>query len=109
MFVKRSISQVFSGLFVLLFILTQVIPTSALGAWNPTGSLLEPRSGHTATLLLDGRVLVVGGYYQPGAPITGVYRSSAELYDPITNTWSATASMAAVRASHTATLLPIWK
>jgi len=42
--------------------------------WALTGSLKEPRGYHTATLLLDGRVLVVGGYSYYG-PI-----ASAELY-----------------------------
>ena len=30
--------------------------------WAPTGSLNEARSGHTATLLSDGRVLVAGRF-----------------------------------------------
>jgi hypothetical protein len=54
------------------------------------------RYGHTATLLGDGTVLVVGGY-----PL-----ASAELYDPITGTWSRTGDMAAPHSGHTATLLP---
>jgi hypothetical protein len=41
-----------------------------------------PRVGHTATLLADGRVVVVGGVDAPGpaAPV--------EIYDPRTGTWS---------------------
>lgn len=65
-----------------------------------TGALNEARSGHTATLLANGRVLVVGGW---GA---SQRLASAELYDPTTETWSYAAALAAPRASMTATSLP---
>lgn len=67
--------------------------------WVFTGSLNVPRLGHTATLLQDGRVLVVGGSG------SDALLDSAELYDPVTGTWSLTASMHLARALHTATLL----
>ncbi|MEM7305628.1 MAG: kelch repeat-containing protein [Planctomycetota bacterium] len=60
-----------------------------------------PRSRHTATELLDGRVLVVGGI-GPG----GTVLASAELYDPITDAFAPAATMAVPRVFHTATLLP---
>ena len=81
---------------------------SQTGAWSATQRMIAARAGHTATLLADGRVLVAGGSgsaeesaCQCHAPL-----GSAELYDPSTGTWSATASMVAVRSGHTATLLP---
>jgi Galactose oxidase, central domain len=45
--------------------------------------MIVGRSGHTATRLLDGRVLVAGG--DPSG-------TTAELYDPTTGTWSRTGS-----------------
>jgi hypothetical protein len=66
------------------------------GRWTETGGLGLARSGHTATLLLNGQVLVVGG----GSPGT-----SAELYDPGTGQWTATGSLGLARSGHTATLL----
>jgi WD40 repeat protein len=76
----------------------------ATGTFTPTGSLAEVRSGKTATLLRDGRVLIVGGFNcSDGGQAGGA--ASAELYDPATGTFTATGSMGASRASHTATLL----
>jgi galactose oxidase-like protein len=75
------------------------------GMWSPTGSLSTARSGHTATLLPNGKVLVTGGL--EGGP-GGLYYSVAasELYDPAAGTWSPTGSLSTARSGHTATLLP---
>ena len=62
-------------------------------AWAPASSMSAPRIVFTATRLGNGLVLVAGGtYYNMTAE---GYLSSAELYDPVRNTWSTTASMAA--------------
>jgi N-acetylneuraminic acid mutarotase len=74
------------------------------GIWTETGSMLQARGGHTATLLADGRVLVAGGEVGPNEPDRLVL-SSAELYDPRTGAWTETASMGLARIGHTATLL----
>ncbi|WNG19406.1 hypothetical protein F0U63_35555 [Cystobacter fuscus] len=71
--------------------------------WNAAGRMITTRFGHTATLLPDGRVLVVGGTDKESG---GRTLSSAELYDPGTNTWTATGSLTAARTHHAATLLP---
>src|SRR5438874_226926 len=68
--------------------------------WEYTGSLKTARFHHTATLLPDGRVLVVGGEQGRGSPL-----ASAELYDPATGTFSDTSSLSTARDGHTATLL----
>jgi hypothetical protein len=66
-----------------------------------TGSMSTPRSFHTATLLGNGQVLVVGGFDDKGAPL-----ASAELYDPNSKTFSSTNNnMPNKAAGHTATLL----
>jgi WD40 repeat protein len=58
-----------------------------------------PRSGHTATLLLAGKLLVTGGG-------NGVADATAELYDPATETFTLTVgNMTEPRIGHTATLL----
>jgi hypothetical protein len=53
----------------------------------------------TATLLNNGQVLVTGGQGNSG------YLSSAELYNPVNNTWSPASSMSTARFVPTATLL----
>ncbi len=56
------------------------------------------RTNATATLLDDGRVLVVGG--RTGSTLETT--ATAEIFDPIDNTFSATGSMATSRARHAA-------
>lgn len=66
----------------------------------------------SATLLLDGKVLIAGGASSLGTGVsvdgssqdaTGL--ASADLYDPATGTYTPTGDMARPRAFHTATLL----
>jgi hypothetical protein len=76
----------------------------ATTSFSRTGSPRKPRAAHTATLLGDGRVLVVGGVrLRAGAPKT---LGSAEVWDPASETFSPTGALAEARYVHTATLLP---
>ena len=77
----------------------------ATGTFSPTGSLTATRVGQTTTLLQDGRVLITGGVSCGEAEHAGIW-ASAELYDPVTGTFSPTGSMSRPRQSHAATLLP---
>jgi hypothetical protein len=77
-------------------------------SWRTAGHMLQRRAAHTATLLRDGRVLIVGGWTccRP-APANSVFHaSSAEIYDPTTGQFAATGSMTTGRAGHSAALLP---
>jgi hypothetical protein len=75
-------------------------PTT-VGSWARLASLATGRIDQTATVLQDGRVLVVGGSQEAEAN----QLATAEIFTPKTNVWSAAASMAYPRARHTATLL----
>lgn len=69
--------------------------------WSGAGRLAFGRAGHTATVLGTGLVLIAGG--SDDETKKGV---SAELYNPATGRFTATASpMAVSRAYHSATLL----
>jgi len=78
----------------------------ATNTWARAGSMASGRVfGHTATLLADGRVLVAAGQSRYADGGGRGWDTSAELYDPTTNTWSSAGSMATARGGHTATLL----
>ncbi len=73
------------------------------GVWSLTGAMAVSRFGHTSTLLPNGKVLAAGGRIgAAGGPST----ATAEVFDPISGTWSSAGSMPDPRYSHSATLLP---
>ena len=84
---------------------------SAEDRWVVDSVLNHPRvEGATVTKLLDGRVLVVGGwaYTQLGPDITASTTTDlrlAEVYDPGTKTWSYVGSLNIGRTFHQATLI----
>jgi hypothetical protein len=76
------------------------IPTSSsFVATN--GNMVHARSGHCASLLPDGRVLIVGG----GDADANLFKT-AELFDPVTQSFSATGDLNQARTGATATRLP---
>lgn len=75
-----------------------VSPVAA--TWRPAGTMATGRIAHTATLLLDGRVLVAGGLSVDRGAL-----ASAELWDPVTHGFSSTGSMHAQRVGGAAALL----
>lgn len=77
---------------------------SAPGSLHAVSPMLQPRSGHGAVLLANGKVLIVGGMRRN----QDFYRS-AELYDPSTQRFSATGSLAIGRVGMAAVRLPSGK
>jgi len=86
----------------------------ATGKFTPTGSMTTARAGAAATVLPDGRVLIVGGTgCVAGKSCTDAdgrgisFLASAELYDPATGRFTSTGSMNAHDSGdQVATLLP---
>ena len=84
-------------------------PVEPLAQWEVLpDSLMAHGTGHTASLLLDGGVLVVGGSPMvknpgPGRPTTTEW--SAEVFDPKERRWQATGPMSYPRWNHSATRL----
>ncbi len=71
------------------------------------GSMVSPRGHHTATVLQDGQVLLVGGadrYGPRGERLS--YTGAAEVFDPKTETFTRVDPLVTERAGHSATLLP---
>jgi hypothetical protein len=73
--------------------------------FTPTGSMTTPRAYQTATLLLDGRVLVAGGYGCVMNQCNPSPLTSAELYDPSTGKFGRTGTVPIDYAIDSATLL----
>jgi len=89
------------------------IVTNSVEVFNPADNAVSPahpmtvaRWSHAAITLHDGRVLVTGGRTASAAP-PGVVLATAEIYDPLTDTWTETAgAMNNARRSHAMSVLP---
>ena len=94
---KRAVSGVWLACSAALLMIPTVLAAGISGSWRPAGSMASDRSGHSATLLNDGTVLVTGGVTSANA-IT----AEAERYDPVRNTWANAPPMHSPRLGHTA-------
>jgi hypothetical protein len=74
----------------------------ATGLFSSTGNMVTPRVIQTATLLVNGDVLIAGGW----SASQNASIAAAELYHPATGAFTPTGSMTSPRTGHTATLLP---
>ena len=77
-----------------------VAPIRSAGTIRSASSMLDPRSGHSATLLPDGTVLIAGGMRRN----QDFYRS-AEIFDPATNQFHRVGDMSLARVGPAAVLL----
>jgi uncharacterized protein (TIGR03437 family) len=75
-------------------------PDSGTFTATGTSALTNYYGLPTATLLMDGKILVAGGATED------LFRTGAELYDSSTGTFTATGNMVTGHQHHTATLLP---
>jgi len=100
----RTFSRLFF-VFCLLFLAAGTLLAGRVRAatreWSAVAGLDGVRAAHSATLLLNGLVLVAGGKNASGFAL-----ATASLYNPSTGQWSSTGSMNGARSEHTATLLP---
>jgi hypothetical protein len=74
-------------------------PAQAPKRMLETAELQIPRSGHTATRLADGTILIVGGENESG-PI-----QASEIFDPVSGQFSFGPALLTARADHSAILL----
>lgn len=68
--------------------------------WSEANSLNISRYNHSATLLKDGRLLIIGG-----TTLNNGFLPSCEIFDPVSNKWTQAASMHFSRSHHSSTLL----
>jgi len=143
---RKGLMVFFAGLAILGFMAIDM-SFAQLNSWVPTGSMSSARRDHTATLLLNGKVLIIAGTAdksgvgQPAElydPASGLFESAgttlfwhsqgstatlledgrvlivggwnaqtfAEIYDPVTGLFTATGTLGYPHCYHSATRLP---
>jgi N-acetylneuraminic acid mutarotase len=88
-----------SLLFICGLLISAVVPNVPSGTWQATGDMAAPRTGATATLFPDGRLMIVGGTDANGEPL-----ATAEFYNADGSVSSAP-SMSIARSGHAAIFL----
>jgi hypothetical protein len=93
-----------------LYLASAEIYDPSAGTFLATGSMTVARVRPTATLLGNGLVLIGGGANivggcTPHGPCLLTLLPNADLYDPVTGTFTTTGTMAVARVDHSATLL----
>src|SRR5438128_2675905 len=88
-------------LFAVVLLASILYSASSFAQILGTAQLNTERRGHTATLLQNGKILIVGGENQ-----SGIIVSQAEILDPASLTSTPAPAAASPRTDHTATLLP---
>ncbi len=73
---------------------TKQYPSSGADTLSPTGVMSKGRTNFSGTMLPNGKTLIAGG------ASTGGDLSTAEIYDPYSNTWSTTPTMKGPLSSH---------
>jgi len=81
------------------------------GTFTAAGNMASPRKAHSATVLNDGTVLLAGGLklmniFSQGGPFAFTLPDgSADIYDPVSGTFSRAGNMQFRRSSHSAIML----
>jgi hypothetical protein len=94
---------------IVAWLISRIFIDDIEGSPGAVSTMGTARWKHTATLLPNGKVLIVGGLSRVANALMPVSLSSTEIYDPSSNSWSPSGVLAVARASHTATLLPSGK
>jgi N-acetylneuraminic acid mutarotase len=88
-----------------LFLSSAELYDPVANTWTAVASLATARGQHAAAALLNGQVLVAGGSGNGATPGSAVLLGTAEIYDPVANTWSPASSLATARVIPTANVL----